>query len=80
MGTMIADGEWHYLVVDLVAKNIENNENGADLQIIADENGDYAIKYIRADFTTAAADGSCYLDVAYVGFADEAGAVERFAQ
>ena len=79
-GTMIADGEWHYLVVDLVAKNVANNGSGANLQIIADHNGDYAIKYIRADFTAATANGSCYLDVAYVGFADEAGAVERFAQ
>ena len=80
LGTMIADGEWRYLVVDLMAKNAESNGNGANLQIIADENGDYAIKYIRADFTTATADGSCYLDIAYVGFADEAGAVERFMQ
>jgi hypothetical protein len=68
------------LVVDLAAKNAESNGSGADLQIIPDENGDYAIKYIRSDFTTATADGSCYLDVAYVGFVDEAGAVERYLQ
>lgn len=80
IGTLTADGEWHYLVVDLAAKNAESNGSGADLQIIPDENGDYAIKYIRSDFTTATADGDCYLDVAYVGFADEAGAVERYLQ
>lgn len=80
IGTLIGDGDWHYLVVDLVSRNAESNGNGANLQIIADENGDYAIKYIRADFTTATADGSCYLDVGYVGFADELGATEKFAK
>ena len=68
-GTLIGDGEWHYLVVDLLAKNTEANAEGTDLQYKADANGDYACKYIRADFLLAANDGSCYLDIASVSFA-----------
>ena len=77
-GILIGDGEWHYLVVDLAAKNAESNAAGANLQFIADANGQYAVKYIRADFLAAAYDGSCYLDVADIGFVDQLDAASKF--
>ncbi|MBQ8409901.1 MAG: hypothetical protein IJY39_13655 [Clostridia bacterium] len=77
-GILIGDGEWHYLVVDLAAKNTESNAAGATLQFIADANGQYAVKYIRADFLAAAYDGSCYLDIANIGFVDQLDAASKF--
>ena len=77
-GTLIGDGEWHYMVVDLAAKNAAANAAGADLQFKANADGKYACTYIRADFLTAAQDGSCYLDIASIGFADQYDAVSKF--
>ena len=68
IGTLIGDGEWHYLFVDLAAKNADALTEGKTLQFIADENGNYAVKYIRADFLLQAYDGSCYLDIASINF------------
>ena len=58
-----------YSVSALAAKNAAGNAASATLQIKGDANGQYAVKYIRADFLLQAYDGSCYLDIASVGFA-----------
>ena len=79
-GTLIADGEWHYLIVDLVAKNEASNAAGADLQFKANADGQYACTYIRADFLLQAFDGSCYLDIASVGFTDQYDAASKFVE
>ena len=58
-----------FSVSALAAKNAASNAASATLQLKADANGQYAVKYIRADFLLQAYDGSCYLDIASVGFA-----------
>ena len=66
----IADGEWHYMIVIPKAENTQYTDNG---------DGTYTCKYIRVGFNPAAYDGSCYLDIAEIAFADNMAAVENYA-
>ena len=68
--TLYADGEWHYLVI---TPNAENTP------FVANENGTYSWAYLR--ITTAgfaATDGSCYIDIDEIAFADNQEAVDAY--
>lgn len=62
VGTMvIADGEWHVLVVDLAARGLET---------FAEVDGKYTAKYFRFDFFNSQFDESVYYDVEYMAFSN----------
>ena len=67
---IIADGEWHTMVVTIP----ENNT-----KFTANENGTYTWAYLRMGFEVAAYDGTCYLDIAELAFADNIVAAENYA-
>ena len=65
-GNLIGNGEWHYYVVAIDLASTDPNT-----QFIANEDGTYTWKYLRLTFASpAATDGSCYLDIDYLMFAD----------
>ena len=62
-GVVIADGEWHVLILDL-----------SGWATVSDFNGVYDINYVRFDlfdYDDPAADESAWIDVAYMAFADD---------
>ena len=70
-GNFIGDGEWHYYIISV------NPETNA--QFIPNADNTYSYKYARIGFTPAAFDGTCYLDIDFVAFADNVAAAEYFA-
>jgi hypothetical protein len=74
LGTLIGDGEWHYLIIDLYTAN--QNAVGSSTSytpaFIPDENGEYAASYVRVTIAVTQLENGGYteLDVDYVGFAD----------
>ncbi len=62
-GGVIADGEWHVVIIDLATINTWNG-------IKPEDDGTYLIDYMRFDiFNTASTDAQT-VDVAYIAFAD----------
>jgi len=61
--TIIADDQWHILVVDLGARN--------DTTFASDANGVYTAKYLRIDVFNAYASTGTKFDISYVGFCDD---------
>ena len=72
VSTLYADGEWHYLVVTPnLAKNNAFKPN---------EDGTYTWQYLRMGIGGMKAfDGSCYIDIAELAFADNIKAAEKYA-
>ena len=70
--TLFADGEWHYLVVTPnLAKNNAFKPN---------EDGTYTWQYLRIGISGMQAfDGSCYIDIDEIAFADNITAAENYA-
>ena len=68
--TIIADGEWHYFMV---------TPQEANTTFVANQDGTYSWSYLRIRFNTFAAyDGSCYIDIAEIAFADNLEAAENY--
>jgi hypothetical protein len=62
-GAIIADGEWHNLILDL-----------SGWKTVSDYNGIYDINYVRFDlfdYDKPAADESAWIDIAYMTFCDD---------
>ena len=74
LGTLIGDGEWHYVVIDLYSANQSavGSSTSVSPAFIPDENGEYITSFVRLKFNaTQLSDGTfTALDVDYVGFAD----------
>ena len=74
LGTLIGDGEWHYLIIDLYTAN--QNAVGSSTSIspafIPNENGEFAASFVRVTIAVTQLENGGYteLDVDYVGFAD----------
>ena len=67
---LIADGEWHYFMV---------TPQEANTTFTANADGTYSWAYFRVKFVSFAAfDGSCYIDIAEVAFADNIYAAESY--
>ncbi len=60
--TLENDDEWHLLIVDVAAANLEFFK--------PDSNGEYSAKYLRFDMFNSPASAESYVDVAYIGMAD----------
>ncbi len=60
--TLENDDEWHLLIVDVAAANLEFFK--------PDGNGEYSAKYLRFDMFNTSASAESYVDVAYIGMAD----------
>ena len=73
-GSFIADGEWHYQIIYIKDEWV-NREQG-HLALNAD--GTFTWKYLRIGFNTSVADGSAYLDIETLAFADRIEAVENY--
>ena len=75
IGNIVADNEWHYLIVDITAKGTKD--------IVADENGNIDLNFLRISFTNGALEeGSSefnYLDIDFIAFATELEALENYA-
>ena len=78
MGTLNGDGEWHYIILDLV--------NDKNTQFIMSPDGTYSLKYFRISFEVSsftADDGSTAytsLDVGFVAFADNVNALSNYVE
>ena len=60
---LIADGEWHVLVVDVVSRGKST--------FAKNENGEYVAKYLRADFINKTCTSTdTHFDVAFIGMCD----------
>ena len=64
LGTLVGDGEWHYLVVELP----ENNDSIKSM--VYNEDGTFSLRFFRITTKFAAYDGTCYLDIDTLAFAD----------
>jgi hypothetical protein len=70
-GEFIADGEWHYLIV---------NPKETNDTFIPNEDGTYTWSYLRIRAAGwGAYDGTCYLDIAEIAFADDLEAAQLYA-
>ena len=67
--SFVADGEWHYTIVSATSANTK---------FVANEDGTYTWAYLRIGFDPKAFDGSCYLDIDEIAFADNLEAVEAY--
>ena len=56
------DGEWHVIVFDLAAREMET--------FTANEDGSYTAKYLRFDVFNETTVAEAYFDVAYIGMSD----------
>ena len=55
-GGIVADGEWHVMIIDLSAID----------SFLPDENGDYRAKHLRVDVINKKLDSSFFIDFSYV--------------
>ena len=70
-GSFLGDGEWHYYLISVdPTKNTQFADNG---------DGTYSFKYLRMGFNSDAFDGSCYMDIDFIAFADNEEAAKNFA-
>ena len=60
---VIADGEWHVLVIDLEAF-------GKTDSLIKNDAGEYVLKYFRFDFFNSQQGDNVYYDIEYLAFSD----------
>ena len=65
---LIGDGNWHYIVVACDSKNF-----------VANDDGTYSAKFLRIGLSGFATDGTAYIDIAEVAFADNLYACENYA-
>ncbi len=61
------DGQWHVLVIDMAALDIAAEKN----TFIKNENGEYAVNYLRLDLFNSKVSKDTHFDLAYVGFCDK---------
>ena len=64
LGTLVGDGKWHYLVVELP----ENNDSIKSM--VYNEDGTFSLRFLRITTKFAIYDGTCYLDIDSIAFAD----------
>lgn len=60
--SLIADGEWHVLIVDIVACGIDS--------FVANDDGTYTVRYLRFDIFNTKMDADNCMDIAYLGITD----------
>ena len=65
-----ADGEWHYIVVDLAAQNLPTFE--------ADSAGSYTALHLRFDVFNGTTADTEYVDIGYIGLAESLTAICDF--
>ena len=65
-----ADGEWHYLVIDLADQNLPTFE--------ADSAGSYTALHLRFDVFNGATANTDYVDIGYIGMAESLTAICDF--
>ena len=80
LGTLVDDGEWHYLVIDLYTSN-QNAIGSTSYEpfFAPSADGTFSASYVRARISGGQLSDGSYtsLDVAYVGFADNMAAIEN---
>ena len=67
--TFIADGLWHYMIVSISDSNTQFGANA---------DGTYTWKYLRFGFDASVYDGTAYVDIESLAFADNMTAVRRY--
>ena len=68
--TLVDDGEWHYIVI---------TPNSGNTTFTANADGTYTWRFLRINISGwAANDGSCYLDIDEIAFADNQEAVDAY--
>ena len=68
-GSFIADGLWHYQIVSISDSNTQFGANA---------DGTYTWKYLRFGFDASVYDGTAYVDIESLAFADNMTAVNRY--
>ena len=69
--TYYGDGQWRCIII---------SPQAANLAFVANADGTYTYRYLRFGFDPAAFDGSCYMDIDEIAFADCAEAAELYAR
>ena len=79
LGTLVDDGEWHYLVIDLYTSNLNAIGSSYTPFFTPSADGTFSASYVRARISGGQLSDGSYtsLDVAYVGFADNMAAIEN---
>ena len=73
-GAFIADGEWHYQIVQVPDSTLNHSSS----KFLPNDDGTYTWRYLRIGFNATTTDGSAYLDIASLAFADNIEAVENY--
>ena len=69
IGSIIGDGEWHYFIYKFPENVVPETEKSLK-SMVNNADGTFSLKYLRLTTKFAAFDGSCYLDIAELAFAD----------